>query len=92
MNRLIIWVGKRKNITGICLGETSGYVVDAMASKSVLKILARILGLKLDLVGISKKAQDTEQLVKTIEEQRGSRQSHESLAMPQHDKKLGYIS
>lgn len=93
MNGLIIGVAKRKNITGICLlGETSGYVVDATASKSVLETLATILDLNLDLVGISKKAQDTEQLIQTIKEQMGGRQSPESLAIPQHDKKLGYIS
>lgn len=93
MNGLIIGVGKRKNITGVCLlGETSGYVVDAMASKAVLETLAKILNLKLDLTGISKKAQDTKQLVKTIEEQMGGRHSPESLPMQQPDKKLGYIS
>ncbi len=93
MNGLIIGVGKRKNITGVCLlGETSGYVVDALASKAVLETLAKILNLKLDLTGISKKAQDTKQLVKTIEEQMGGRHSPESLPMQQPDKKLGYIS
>jgi hypothetical protein len=93
MNGLIIGVGKRKGITGVCLlGETSGYVVDAKASKAVLEILAKMLGLKLDLTGIAKKAQETEQLVKTIEEQMGHRTGGESLSMPQHDRKLGYIS
>lgn len=93
MNGLIIGVGKRKNITGICLlGETSGYVVDAMASKAVLETLGTILGIKLDLAGITKKARDTEQLVKTIEEQMAGRHSQESLPMQQPDKKLGYIS
>ena len=93
MNGLIIGVGKRKGITGICLlGETSGYVVDAKASKVVLEILVKMLDLKLDLEGISKKAQDTEQLVKTIEEQMGQRAGGESLPLSQHDKKLGYIS
>lgn len=93
MNGLIIGVGKRKNITGVCLlGETSGYVVDAKASKAVLETLAKMLDLKLDLAGISKKAQDTEQLVKTIEEQMGGRSSPESLPISQHDKRLGYIS
>ena len=92
MNGLIIGVGKRKGIIGICLlGETSGYVVDAKASKIVLETLAKMLDLKLDLAGISKKAQDTEQLVKTIEEQMGQR-AGESLPLSQHDKKLGYIS
>jgi uncharacterized protein (TIGR00162 family) len=93
MNGLIIGVGKRKGITGICLlGETSGYVVDAKASKVVLETLVKMLDLKLDLEGISKKAQDTEQLVKTIEEQMGQRAGGESLPLSQHDKKLGYIS
>ncbi|MDE1840073.1 MAG: PAC2 family protein, partial [Thaumarchaeota archaeon] len=92
MNGLILGVGKRKEITGICLlGETSGYVVDAKASKIVLETLVRMLNLKLDLTGITKKAQDTEQLVKTIEEQMGQRTGN-SLSIPQHDKKLGYIS
>ncbi|MDE1724743.1 MAG: proteasome assembly chaperone family protein [Thaumarchaeota archaeon] len=93
MNGLIIGVGKRKGITGICLlGETSGYVVDAKASKIVLEALVKMLDLQLDLTEISKKAQDTENLVKTIEEQMGHRTTGESLHMPQHDKKLGYIS
>lgn len=93
MNGLIIGVGKRKGITGICLlGETSGYVVDAKASKVVLEALVKMLDLKLDLAGIAKKAQDTENLVKTIEEQMGHRSGGDSMPLPQHDKKLGYIS
>lgn len=93
MNGLIIGVGKRRGISGICLlGETSGYVVDAKASKAVLETLAKMLDLKFDLVSLSKKAQDTERLVKTIEEQMGQRPSPESLPMSQQDKKLGYIS
>ena len=93
MNGLIIGVGKRKGITGVCLlGETSGYIVDAKASKAVLETLAKMLELKLDLAGISKKAHDTEQLVRTIEEQMGGRPTPESLPMSGQDKKLGYIS
>jgi uncharacterized protein len=93
MNGLIIGVGKRRGITGVCLlGETSGYVVDAKSSKAVLETLAKMLDLKLDLASLSKKAQDTEQLVKTIEEQMGQRPSPESLPLSQQDKKLGYIS
>ncbi len=93
MNGLIIGVGKRKEITGICLlGETSGYVIDAKASQIVLETLSKMLNLKLDLTGIIKKAQDTEHLVKTIEEQMRQKSGGDSLPMPQHNKKLGYIS
>ncbi|HJW19258.1 MAG TPA: proteasome assembly chaperone family protein [Candidatus Nitrosotalea sp.] len=93
MNGLIIGVGKRKEITGICLlGETSGYVIDAKASQIVLETLSKMLSLKLDLAGITKKAQDTEHLVKTIEEQMRQKSGGDSLTMPQQNKKLGYIS
>ena len=93
MNGLLIGVGKTKGITGICLlGETSGYVVDAIASKAVLEILSKMLGIKLDMSSLNKKAQDTEKLIRTIEEQMGQRPSGEQLPMSQHDKKLGYIS
>jgi len=93
MNGLLIGVGKTKGITGICLlGETSGYVVDAIASKAILEILSKMLGIKLDMTNLNKKAQDTEKLIRTIEEQMGQRPSGEQLPMSQQDKKLGYIS
>lgn len=93
MNGLMIGAGKTKGITGVCLlGETSGYVVDAKASKAILDILSKILGLKLDMTALIKKAQDTDQLIKTVEEQMGQRTASEQLPMPSQDKKLGYIS
>ena len=93
MNGLMIGAGKTKGITGVCLlGETSGYIVDAKASKAVLETLSKILGLKLDMTTLIKRAQDTDQLIKTIEEQMGQRPSPDQLPMPPRDKKLGYIS
>ncbi|MGQ0795230.1 MAG: proteasome assembly chaperone family protein [Nitrosopumilaceae archaeon] len=93
MNGLVIGAGKTRGITGICLlGETSGYVVDAKASHAILEILSKILGLKLDMSTIIKRAQDTDRLIKTVEEQMGQRQSTEQLPMPPQDKKLDYIS
>lgn len=93
MNGLMIGAGKTKGITGVCLlGETSGYVVDAKASKAVLEVLSKILGLKLDMSTLIKRAQDTEQLIKTLEEQMGQRQSSGQLPVQPQDKKLGYIS
>ena len=93
MNGLMIGAGKTKGITGVCLlGETSGYVVDAMASKAVLEILSKMLEFKLDMTTLNKRAQDTEHLIKTIENQMGQRPSGEPLPIPPQDKKLGYIS
>lgn len=93
MNGLIIGAGKAKGITGVCLlGETSGYVVDAKASKAVLEVLSKILEIKINMSTLNKRAEDTEHLIKTIEEQMGQRPTGEPLPMQQQDKKLGYIS
>ena len=93
MNGLIVGAGKTRGITGICLlGETSGYVVDAKASKAVLEVLSKILGLKIDMSTLVKRAQDTEQLIKAIEEQMGQRPTQDQLPGSPPDKKLGYIS
>jgi len=41
---------------------------------------------------LDKRVQDTEHLIKTIEDQMGQRPSGEALPIPSQDKKLGYIS
>ena len=47
MNGLILGLGKLRGIEGICLlGETSGYVIDAKASKNLLEILNNVTGNK----------------------------------------------
>jgi uncharacterized protein len=55
---------------GVCLlGETSGYVMDAIASKSVLHTLMRIMNVKVDMQNMDNRAKDTEMLIRTIEQQ-----------------------
>jgi uncharacterized protein (TIGR00162 family) len=70
MNGLILGIGKLFKMQGICLlGETSGYVIDAIASKNILRILMEITGLKVDMQDIENKAKETEKLIRTIEQQ-----------------------
>jgi uncharacterized protein (TIGR00162 family) len=70
MNGLIIGIAKLRGIKGTCLlGETSGYVVDAKASKSILETLLSIVGIEIDMTMLEKRAKDTEMLIKTIEQQ-----------------------
>ena len=70
MNGLIIGIAKLRKMKGTCLlGETSGYVVDAKASKAVLESLLSIIGIKIDMTGLDKKAKDTEMLIQTIQQQ-----------------------
>jgi uncharacterized protein len=70
MNGLIVGIAKLRKMKGTCLlGETSGYVVDAKASKAVLENLLPIIGIEIDMTSLDKKAKDTEMLIQTIQQQ-----------------------
>lgn len=74
MNGIIIGVAKLRGMKGTCLlGETSGYVVDAKASKSLLETLLRIVDIKISMTSLEKRAKDTETLIQTIEQQMAGR-------------------
>jgi len=95
MNGVIIGIAKKTDLLGICLlGETSGYVIDAVASNAVLEVLCKMLDFKLDMTELKQRAEDTKQIIKSIEAQTAS-QSNMSQPMylpPQEEKKLDYIS
>lgn len=96
MNGLIIGIAKLRNMKGTCLlGETSGYVVDAKASKAILETLLEIINLKIDMTNLDKRAKDTEALIQTIEQQMlGPRGGAKALEGQQSQKPrdMGYIS
>jgi len=97
MNGLIIGIAKLRGMRGTCLlGETSGYVVDAKASKSILEVLLSIVGIKIDMATLEKRAKDTEMLIKTIEQQMAGRsgrlQEGQQTPQPGKSPNMGYIS
>jgi uncharacterized protein (TIGR00162 family) len=99
MNGLIIGIAKLRGFQGTCLlGETSGYVVDAKASKAVLETLLSITKIKVDMSNLEKRAKDTELLIQTIEQQmagRGALPQEGQLQQqqqPQKPRNTGYIS
>jgi uncharacterized protein len=70
MNGVMIGIAKMRGMRGVCLlAETSGYVVDAKSSKSLLETLLSIIGMKVDMTNLEKRAKDTEALIQTIEQQ-----------------------
>jgi uncharacterized protein (TIGR00162 family) len=95
MNGLIIGVGKLRGLQGTCLlVETSGYVVDAKASKIILESLLSILGLKVNMHNLEKKAQDTEALIQTIQQQAAEKalENQQSPGVLRKPVNTGYIS
>lgn len=95
MNGLMIGISKLRGMKGTCLlGETSGYVVDAKASKAVLESLLAIISLTVDMANLEKRAKDTEMLIQTIEQQMAGRGQlpPEGQQAPQKPRNTGYIS
>ena len=98
MNGLIIGIAKLRGLKGACLlGETSGYVVDAKASKAILESLLSIIGMTLDMTNLEKRAKDTEALIQTIEQQVAGRtgritEGQQHSDVPHRPSDTGYIS
>jgi uncharacterized protein len=93
MNGLIIGSAKLRGIRGTCLlGETSGYVVDAKASKSILETLLSIIGIGIDMKNLDKRAKDTETLIETIEQQMSGRTARQQTSVATRPSDMGYIS
>ena len=98
MNGLLVGMGKLYGIEGICLlGETSGYVIDANASKYLLEILLSVLDLKISMEEINKKSNDTILLIRTIEQQiedraKNSEPQQADQIIQKKQPEMGYIS
>jgi hypothetical protein len=96
MNGILLGIGKINNLNGISLlGETSGYVIDANASKYILKKLLAIVDLEINMEDLDKKAKDTIMLIKSIEHRIGEKKELSDDVQQMVQKKqpeIGYIS
>lgn len=90
MNGLIIGVAALRGLEGACLlGETSGYVVDAGASKSVLEVLSKMTGIAMDTSKLKEKAEETQKVIRQL--QAMTEQSRETVPQPRNEPRPGYI-
>ncbi|MDG7010488.1 MAG: proteasome assembly chaperone family protein [Nitrososphaerota archaeon] len=90
MNGLLIGVAALRGLEGACLlGETSGYVVDAGASKVVLEALSRIVGIAVDTSMLKEKAEETQKVISQL--QAMAEQSREAAPQQGREQRPGYI-
>jgi len=90
MNGLLIGIASLRGLEGACLlGETSGYVVDAGASKSVLEVLSKVAGLPIDTAKLDEKAKETQKVISQLQVM--SEQARESMQQPRREPRPGYI-
>jgi uncharacterized protein (TIGR00162 family) len=91
MNGLVIGIASLYKMKAACLlGETSGYVLDASASLSVLEALSRLTGITFDMTKIRNRAEETKKLVNQLQKlaERGREQPQEA----GRERRPGYIS
>ena len=90
MNGLLIGIASLRGMEGACLlGETSGYVVDAGASKQVLEVLAKLTDTPIDTSKLREKAEETQKVIRQL--QAMSEQSRETAPQPKSEPRPGYI-
>ncbi|HID25111.1 MAG TPA: proteasome assembly chaperone family protein [Thermoplasmata archaeon] len=64
---LLLGLGTLYGLEGVCLmGETSGYLVDPKSAKAVLKILAKLLNIEIDLSELERKAGEIESIAQQL--------------------------
>ncbi|MCL4435290.1 MAG: proteasome assembly chaperone family protein [Thaumarchaeota archaeon] len=93
MNGLLVGLAKIHDMQGVSLlGETSGYIIDANASKAVLEVFTKMMNLKIDMTSLDQRAKSTEAVVKTLDQLRHGQEEQPIESSPKDDRDLGYIS
>lgn len=78
---LLLALGYLRGMSGLCLlGESPGYlVIDARSAKSVLEVLTKILGITVDMSELERRAQETEQFIKKVQDMEKKQQLQQQL-------------
>ena len=89
MNGVLIGMAGLRGLEGGCLlGETSGFVVDAGASKSVLEVLSKLAGLEVDTSKLKQRAEETKKVITQLQAMyEGSQEAQQ----PRREPRPGYI-
>lgn len=75
---LLLGLGRLRGMRGICLlGETHGMVVDHRSAQAVLEVLTRILGIKVDMSALERRAKKTERILERVRKEMELRERRE---------------
>jgi hypothetical protein len=90
VNGLMVGIAFLRGLEGACLlGETSGYFVDAGASKAVLEVLARLICVPIDTSKLKDKAEETQKAINQLQSM--AEQSQEGVP-PSRETRPAYIA
>lgn len=87
---LLLGRGKLRGLNGLCLlGETHGMVVDHRSAKAVLAVLINILGIKLDMANLERRAKETERMLDRVRKEVEIRERKEKQAAEEEASYIG---
>ncbi len=90
---LLLGLAKFTEMNALCLlGETRGYLPDPRAAKSILEVLQRILGFKIDLTGLEKEIAKSQEIVARMKEIEEKRESYAQKVRQTEKERITYIS
>lgn len=90
---LILGLARFKDVDAVCLlGETRGYLPDPKAAKSVLEVLQRMIGFKVDLTGLEEEITKAEKVVKRLQKIEEKRALQTEEMRKEEEKRITYIS
>jgi len=90
---LLLGLAKFKDIDALCLlGETRGYLPDPLAAKSVLEVLQRMLGIKVDMTDLDKEIEKSKQIVAKMREIEQRREEYARKMRKTEEERITYIS
>ncbi len=87
---LLLGRGKLRGLNGLCLlGETHGMVVDHRSAKAVLEVLINILGIKVDMANLERRAKETERMLDRVRKEIEIRERKENRAAGEEASYIG---
>lgn len=90
---LLLGLARFRNIDALCLlGETRGYMPDPKAAKSVLQVLQKMLGLKVDLSRLDEEIKESERIMERMREIEKQRETYAEKARRTEEERITYIS
>jgi len=90
---LLLGLARFRKIDAVCLlGETRGYLPDPRAAKSVLEVLQRMLGVKIDLSGLDEEIEKSKEIVDRMREIEERREKSARKMRRVEEERITYIS
>jgi hypothetical protein len=90
---LLLGLAKLRGVDSLCLlGETRGYLPDPVAAKSILEVLERMLGLRVDYAALDVQIEKSKEIASKMREIEERREKYSQKMRRSEEERITYIS